>query len=89
MFPGSSWVEDEINWSIAPGKLITTRRELLVKCVYMAEKQKACCVCGDSKEVGENHLFTCKGHGCDVIVHRGKSRTYVCVCVCGRAMSCT
>ena len=47
----------------------------------MAEKQKACCVCGDSKEVGENHLFTCKGHGCDVIVHRGKSRTYVCVCV--------
>ena len=32
---------------------------------------KACCVCGDSADKQDNLLFTCKGHGCDVVVHQG------------------
>ena len=33
---------------------------------------KACCVCGDAADKQDNLLFTCKGHGCDVVVHQGK-----------------
>ena len=33
---------------------------------------KKCCVCGDSKDTTENVLYTCQGHGCDVIVHQGR-----------------
>ena len=32
---------------------------------------KACCVCGDAADKKDNLLFTCKGHGCDVVVHQG------------------
>ena len=30
-------------------------------------------MCGEAKVNPDNRLFTCKGHGCDVTVHQGKS----------------
>ena len=30
-------------------------------------------MCGDAADKQDNLLFTCKGHGCDVVVHQGTS----------------
>ena len=55
------------NTSVSIGCEIQKRKSFLSQAM-----SKKCCVCGDSKDTTENVLYTCQGHGCDVIVHQGR-----------------